>query len=76
MKFDGPMDSVYLNARNYVELDVGTGQLKLLLTLMLLLLLLMLRCLEISSRRHSCGSPVIASHMLLSVSSEIPWSFI
>ena len=44
VKFDGPMDSVYLNARNYVELDVGTGQSKLLLMLMLLLRRLTLLC--------------------------------
>lgn len=25
IKFDGPKDSVYLKARDYVELDVGTG---------------------------------------------------
>lgn len=26
VKFDGPKDSVYLNAKDYVELDVGTGK--------------------------------------------------
>ena len=27
--FTGPADSVYLKARDYVELDVGTGELRL-----------------------------------------------
>jgi len=27
ISFDGPMDSVYLNAPEHVELDVGTGAL-------------------------------------------------
>ena len=28
IKFTGPADSVYLKARDYVELDVGTGECK------------------------------------------------